>query len=186
MDDHVDPAGFNASPPFAPIAHALAPDGYWAAKRLARISLQDVAAAVHEARMFDPTARMYLLRTLIKRRQAIVAYWYSQVSPCELERASHNVLVLRDEAVARAVKQVSETRYSVDVLDDEGSVLTDITRIQLTSAQFAVLIPPELASGRDRLVVRLHAKTRGKRRQRPCYVHVVPSAQGLRVIGIQH
>jgi hypothetical protein len=186
IDDHVNPAGFNASPPFAPITHALAPDGYWAAKRIARISLRDVVAAVHEARMLDPTARTYLLRTLIKRTQAIVAYWYSQVSPCELKRVSHNVLVMRDEAVARAVTQVSDTHYAVEVLDDRGNVLTDVTRFQLPSAQFAVLIPPELASGRDRLVVRLQAKTRGKPRPRPCYVHVVPSAHGLRVIGIRH
>ena len=186
FDESVDPGGYRASPPYAPIDHALPPDGYWAAKRIAAMPLRTFVAAVHEARILDPTARLHLVRGLVQRRQRIVQYWYAQVTPCEVERVLGRIIVLRDEAVSRAVTQVSDTHYRIQVLDEEGEPLTAASELSLSSAEFAVEVPEPLMSGHNRLVVLLQAEVNGKPRPRACRVHVQPIRGTLVVRGIRH
>jgi len=188
IDEDVDPGGFKASPPYAPISHFQSADGYWAAKRIAAVPLKTIIQAVHAARIFDATARIELVRLIVARRQRVVAYWYGQVTPAEVQRVRGSIIVLRDEAVSRAVSHVGEVRYHVTVLDEDGDELTGTRIIELTAAEFAVEIPQELlrVPGRDRLVLRLRAEVNGKLRPRACHVQLRPFPSGVRVIGIRH
>lgn len=186
IDENVDAAGFEASPPYGPISFFQDADGYWAAKRIAAIPLATIVDAVESARIHDSSARLALVRLIVARRQAVVAHWYAQVSPVEVERIQDRIVVLRDESVSRAVSDVARTRYHVTILEEEGSALSATRVLDLHASEFAIVIPQELLADRDRLVVRLHAEVNGKKRPRACYVHLRPLPGTVRVVGIRH
>lgn len=188
MDEKVDAAGFKASPPYGPISYFQDADGYWAAKRIAAIPLATIIDAVESAHIRDSSARLAIVRLIVARRQAVVAHWYAQVSPVEVERIQDRIVVLRDESVSRAVSDVAGTRYHVTILDEQGVALSETRVLDLHASEFAIVIPRELLAdrGRDRLVVRLHAEVNGKKRPRACYVHLRPLPGAVRVVGIRH
>jgi hypothetical protein len=188
IDEKVDAAGFKASPPYGPISFFQDADGYWAAKRIAAIPLATIIDAVESAHIHDSSARLALVRLIVARRQAVVAHWYAQVSPVEVERVRDRIVVLRDESVSRAVSDVARTRYHVTILDEDGSALSATLVLELHASEFAIVIPEELLADRDRdrLVVRLHAEVNRKKRPRACYVHLRPLPGTVRVVGIRH
>lgn len=187
MGESVNAGEFKASPPYAPIVHCQAADGYWAAKRIAAIRLKTIVESVYAARIMDSTARVRLVQLLVARRQAVVRYWYGQVTPAEVARVSGATVVFRDEALRCALDEVGDTRYRITVLDGDGRELTSTKVLELPAAEFAVEVPGELVGGaRDRLILRLHAEVRGDLRPRAVYVHLRPGPFGVRVIGIRH
>lgn len=188
MGEDVSPGTFKASPPYAPIGHFQASDGYWAAKRIAAIPLKQIVSAVHAARILDSSARRELLRLIVARRQRVVAYWYGQVTPVEVQRVRDRVLVLRDESVFRAVNPAGKVRYHVTVLDEDGDELTQPTVVAFGSAEFAVEVPDALVRDpyRDRLVLRLHAQVQDEMLPRACHVHLRPLRNAVRVVGVRH
>ena len=188
LSEDVSPGTFKASPTYAPISHFQPTDGYWAAKRMARIPLKQIVGAVHAARILDSSARLELVRLIVARRQRVVAYWYGRVTPVEVQRVHERIVVLRDEAVFRGVHAAGDVRYYVSVVDEDGDALTKPKLLSLTDAEFAVEVPAQLLRDRerDRLVLKLHAQVDGKRLPRACHVHLRPLTNAVRVIGIRH
>jgi hypothetical protein len=56
-------------------------DAFWAARIVARFTDEMVAAVVAKAQYSDPRATEYMTRTLITRRDKVVATWLNQVCP---------------------------------------------------------------------------------------------------------
>jgi hypothetical protein len=56
-------------------------DAFWAARIVAAVSDEAIAAVVRKARYSDPAADDYLTRTLIERRDKVVARWLTGVNP---------------------------------------------------------------------------------------------------------
>jgi hypothetical protein len=56
-------------------------DAFWAARIVARFTDDMVAAVVGKAQYSDPRATEYMTRTLITRRDKVVATWLNQVCP---------------------------------------------------------------------------------------------------------
>lgn len=58
-------------------------DDFWAASVLARVTPEHVKAAVLAARMSDPASAEYLEKTLLQRREKILRYGLSRVTPLD-------------------------------------------------------------------------------------------------------
>jgi hypothetical protein len=56
-------------------------DAFWAARIVARFSDEMIGAVVQKAQYTDPRATEYMTRTLIARRDKVVAAWLNQVCP---------------------------------------------------------------------------------------------------------
>jgi hypothetical protein len=56
-------------------------DAFWAARIVSKFSDQAIRSVVEKAKYSDPAATDYLTKTLISRRDKVVAAWMNQVCP---------------------------------------------------------------------------------------------------------
>jgi len=186
FDENVDPADFTTSPPYAPMTHVRAADGYWAAKRIASIPTKTIVQAVRHARIHDPSAEKKLIDVLLQRRHAVVKFWYSQVTPAEMVHIEARKVTLRDEAISRGLIPPTSVQYHGEIVDDSGVVQSRIPRFEPATESFEIQIPRKVAETNDRIVLRLQVEVDGKRAPRVCEMHFRPVAHSLRLLGIQH
>jgi hypothetical protein len=69
--------------PIPPFQNATDRDGFWAAKIMARLTGEQIAGIVKEARYSDPRAESHVTRTLIERRNKIRDHWFSVMNPLD-------------------------------------------------------------------------------------------------------
>lgn len=181
----LDPKLFSPPDPYEPIERILPADGYWAAKRLARLSRRVLVAAVRAADLDDPVAGAQLVDTLDARRRILMAHWYSQVSPLELLGMRRGDLLVIDRAIADGVTKASGSMYAIDFLDEEGEKIADSQKWRASGSRFRVAMP-EAVREKDYWVVRIVAERGGKPSPRAFEVHGV-SGEGMgRVVGVRH
>jgi hypothetical protein len=185
FDDEVDAAGFSAPQPFEPMDRTLAADGYWAAKRIASLSHDAIAAAVGAGGIDDPEARAYVISTLEARRRNVVRYWYGRVTPLEVERSSSDEVVVRDRGIADGIADAAATSYEVAFLDPSGRELAPRARWRPPGPRFRIPIPPE-ARPAPYLVVNVVASRDGAAAPRGFEVHLVARAGGREIVGVRH
>jgi len=89
--------------------HARADDKFWAARKLASMSTELIAAAVRTGDFGDPEAEAFLVRTLAQRRDAILRAYLAGVNPIANPQLDNGVMtftnVAVDADVARAPRQ---------------------------------------------------------------------------------
>src|SRR6266542_1103370 len=81
FDSDVDPGGFAPPLPYEPADRLQAPDGYWAAKRIAPLSSAHIALAIEAGKISDRRAHKAIQAALEARRKKVLAYWFDRVSP---------------------------------------------------------------------------------------------------------
>jgi len=81
--EEFDPARWKPNWPNAAFTRVKVRDGYWGAKLVASFSDEQIRAAVGAAKLPDRFASDQLTRILIGRRDRVVQYWYSLVTPIE-------------------------------------------------------------------------------------------------------
>lgn len=176
-------ARYELGHPYEPVDRLLPSDGYWIAKRLAKIPSELIQGSVGAARFSDPELARHVLRALEARRRTLVGYWFSQVTPCELEALSGRTLVLADQALREGVESSSSTHYDVQFLGDDGKALSPPRRLPPTLDEVEIQLP-ELE--RRYVVVRVTAVRRGKPAPRAAELHLVSDGGALRMVGIRH
>lgn len=89
--DLFDPARWVPNYPNPAFEKMTPRDAYWGARLVTAFTDEQIRAIVETARLTDPEARAYLIRTLIARRDEIGRYWFARVNPLDrfrLEAAS--------------------------------------------------------------------------------------------------
>jgi hypothetical protein len=74
-------------------------DKFWAAQRLAAMSLGMIQAAVREGQFGDPAAEAFLVRALAERRDAIVRAYLPAINPISDPALGDGLLTFRNAAV---------------------------------------------------------------------------------------
>jgi hypothetical protein len=69
--------------PNAAFRRMNAEDAFWGARIVSRFDDAAVRAIVETGELDDPEAEEYLVRTLIERRDKIVAHWFAQLAPLD-------------------------------------------------------------------------------------------------------
>ena len=115
-------------------------DAYWGTKIVASFTDEDISALVSTGQLSNPNAEAYLIKTLIERRDKIVAYWFGKMNPVDrfeitmgLDAAEFRFV---DLAVEAGVVNPDESSYLVDVRrdseeDSQQSVITYPLTIKL-------------------------------------------------------
>lgn len=181
----VDPSTFAPPDPYEPIERILPADGYWAAKRIARLPRRLIAQAVRAAKIENPAAAAYLVETLEARKKVIVAHWYEKVSPLEVEGIRGGDLLIGDRAIADGIARAETSAYSIEFFDEEGSRVAKTQKWQASGRRFRLPISPS-ARSIDYLVVRIVAKREGRSSPRAFEVHLVQRDGKAKVVGVRH
>jgi hypothetical protein len=76
-----DPARWRPVYPNPAFENMRPEDAFWAARVLARLSPEAIAAVVAKARYSDPAATAYVTKTLVERREKVLRTWLTGVNP---------------------------------------------------------------------------------------------------------
>ncbi len=79
--ERFDPLKWKAEYPNPAFANMRPDDGFWAARIVSKFSDQAIRAVVEKAEYSDPAATDYMTKTIIARRDKVVATWINQVCP---------------------------------------------------------------------------------------------------------
>jgi hypothetical protein len=79
--DRFDPLNWKPEYPNSAFDNMRPDDAFWAARIVSKFSDESIRAVVEKAKYSDPAATEFLTRTLITRRDKVVAAWINQVCP---------------------------------------------------------------------------------------------------------
>lgn len=156
--DLFEPLKWKEAYPFEPIRKARPDDCYWAAKIVAELTREQLAALVSAANYPEPEAADYVLETLLKRRQKIIDAHFGTVSPVEFAKLDGDTLHLVDLGKVFGTG-FAKTRYRIRRLSDSGKQMGSDVWVEGTENEhFTVPINPsaiERTSGYLRVSVQV-------------------------------
>jgi len=98
--ERFDPLAWKPEYPNAAFANMRPDDAFWAARIVSRFSDTAIRAVVEKARYTEPAATEYLTKTIIARRDKVVAAWINQVCPVvDPTLSTDGTLTFRNAAV---------------------------------------------------------------------------------------
>lgn len=122
-------------------------DAFWAAKIVERFSDETIRALVRTGKLEDPGAENYLVRTLLKRRDKIVRFYFSQLNPLDRFEISPNQdsLAFENLGLQAGLSGAASYEHQWFSLDNDAASLKAITKIQ-SADRPALSIPGSDAS----------------------------------------
>ena len=118
-------------PPFAPHDRMRADDGYWIAKRLARLDERTLDEAIEAGRLTEWRARRYVRSAIELRRREVVRALYQRVTPVDVVEVRRGMLKLID-------REGGKQRYRVEVTDPSGERMGLPRILTARSARFGI------------------------------------------------
>jgi hypothetical protein len=122
-----DPEKWTPNHEIAPFANRLPDDTFWAAKKLAAFTNEDIAALVSAGQYSDRRASAWIAKSLIERRSRILRTYYEKVLPLDNFQIENDQLTFDD--LERREGFVSSRTYTVRwlELDNEKEVLSRLS-----------------------------------------------------------
>ncbi len=181
-------------------------DGYWGAKIVGAFSDGHIRAAVSEGGLPTPEAEHHLVEILKARRDKIVAYWYSKVTPIENVSArwiqasdsdsAKLVITFDDLGTAAGLSTSQPVRYHwkfKDVyLDVEAAGTSTAGSGERQSLQVTFQAKgdrlPGVDSGKATATLRIDVERNGERVKRDAAITLrwEGPERGYRVVGLKH
>jgi hypothetical protein len=100
--DRFDPRKWRPQTPTEAYMEMRDDDAFWAARRIAAFTDDQIRAAVHTGEFSDPAAEKYLGDVLIKRRNKIAAVYLTAVTPVVAPRLEENHRLTFENAAVQA------------------------------------------------------------------------------------
>jgi len=144
--DYPNPAFDNARPD----------DAFWAARRVAAFSDDVIGALVESAGYSDARASRYLVDTLVRRRDKVVARWLNGVLPLVDCAVAHATLVCRNTAVEHRVANPPRSYRTRWFRLDNDSGTTTALGDEMSTADARIPMPPDLQAS-DYVVAEIRA-----------------------------
>ncbi len=154
---YFDPLQWKEAYPFAPIQRAQADDCYWAAKIIAALTREHLAALIEAADYPEPGAAEYVLETLMQRRQKVIDAYFGTVSPIEYISLDNSALRLEDFG-KKYQSKIPKTSYEINFYNDGKNMIAPTLRLEETAEAFSVPLTTEMlrkARGYLRVTVRV-------------------------------
>jgi hypothetical protein len=135
-------------------------DAFWAARIVSRFDDEAIAAAVSTGQYDDPEAERYVVKTLIARRDKIVAEYFTRLNPLDEFRVEASLdgpgrLVFENLGVRAGLGEADGYEVAWFELDNESGRLSELSApAQITDPSIAV---PE--SDAEFLVVRIGTRS---------------------------
>jgi hypothetical protein len=184
----VDPSSFAPPLPYEPADRLLAPDGYWAAKRILALSSAHLALAIAAGGISDPKTQQAMAVALEARRRKVASYWLARVTPLELLSVVRTKVALRDEAVQNGLVAPNVTDYRVVFLNGDGEPVDVALALHPHGSVVEFALPERaIAPARDYLIVRVTARRNGRLLPRVFELHLnLTQPGGPAVVGVRH
>lgn len=111
-----DPGAWYPTYPNPAFEHTTLRDAFWGAKIVMAFKDEDIRAVVETARMSNPAAKEYLIKTIIERRDKVGRYWFARINPLDkfrFERDRTGILTLNfnDLAVDGNLENAKDAKY---------------------------------------------------------------------------
>jgi hypothetical protein len=174
---------FSLGHPWEPGDRLTAPDRYWMARRLMQISSGLLRLAVAEAKLEPPVAE-HVVTALESRRRKLASAWMREVTPLQPRSLQNDLLAFGDEAIAHGFAGEGETRYRVELIDDEGDAITHPFFARPRAGKLELDLPGA-ALVRNYFVVRVLAYRGGGSAPRAFEAHFA-TAGSARIVGVRH
>ena len=183
--EHFDPARWRPQFPWTPFHRRDRYDGFWGAKIVARFTAELIRAAVSAGEYSDPRAVDYLCRTLARRRDKIVAYWFGLVTPLDRFEVDGDALCFTDLALHYGLSQTPQPSYRISAYDYDGQRMAgQITARPDPSGRICAPAHP-VGKKRDSYTIVKIVPRRDGASARPVEAHLARNPAGrLRVIGL--
>jgi hypothetical protein len=146
--ERFDPLEWKPEYPNAAFENMRPDDGFWAARIVSRFSDAAIRVVVEKAAYSDRAATDYITKTIIARRDKVVAAWINQVCPVvDATLSADGALTFRNAAVdakaATAPAQYELTWFRFDNTTDQRTAVGEPTVTTSASAR----VPDGLMSG---------------------------------------
>jgi len=123
--DHFDPMGFSPQTPMLRWARAQPADLGWMARRLARLGIEHVRAAVRQGKLTNPAEEARLVEILMGRRERILRASFSRSSPlADLAMIGKERLCAVDLGVTTGLSKPAAVSYSLELRQGADSELS--------------------------------------------------------------
>lgn len=170
-----DPGTWKSNMPHHAFDDRTAGDAYWAAKIVASFTDDQIRAAVAEGHLPDPGAEDYLVKTIAERRDRIVDYWYSRVSPLERIDVEGGALTFTDLAVGGGARS-----YAYRVVR-RGGGRKRVASGEISGPRLELPAPDDCPQGCS-----VFLAVSSGRGAKPVRVELDSGPQGFRVASIRH
>ncbi|MEZ4221438.1 MAG: hypothetical protein R3B13_10975 [Polyangiaceae bacterium] len=176
--------GHQLQMPFDPTDYLLPGDGYWLAKRLAKVSDAFIARCVDEGHLPDEALARHLRVALTTRRDQLMARAMNAVTPLEVANLTPELLSFVDNAAETGSASRAGSVYHVTFLDDLGDPLMQTTSLSDALGDIDIALPEALRH-RDYTVIRMQVERSGKKAP-AMELHLASKDQVPHVVGIRH
>jgi hypothetical protein len=179
-----DPSAWKPRIPNAAFLRSRPDDRFWAARRLALMTDDLIAAAVRSGRFGDEEGERILIRTLIERRDAILRAYLPAVNPIVDPVLSDGRLRFRNAAVdARVAEPPQGYKAAWGRFDNTTG---ESTAIQETSGSGPELQAPPGLPTRDGAFVRVDVTATGARAEweKPVELYFRRTGGGWKLVGL--
>jgi hypothetical protein len=165
-------------------------DDFWGAKLMARLTPEQIRAAVETGRFSDPRAVDYLTRTLVARQRKTVAYAFGRVAPLDnfsaglagdaRDGAGNAAVCFDDLAIRNDLAAAANTDYVFSRFDAGGRRLAPPAPVAASSERTC---SPAFALDDYEIV---EVEVRRPSYAGKLYVHLAPNPydRGPRVVGL--
>ncbi|MEM6367041.1 MAG: hypothetical protein AAF851_01955 [Myxococcota bacterium] len=171
-----DPAGWRPGYPNPAFERATERDAAWMARIIARLTPAHFEAMVERAHLSQVEhMEAEVLRILLSRRQAVLERYLTHVSPLTWPRLEEGRLCLQDLATRTGLVPQSERKLQAKLHQESGVRALALT---LDPEDWVCVALPEL----DEYGV---VDVQGRPEKGPARVHLSPSPEGLKVVGLE-
>lgn len=105
--------------PLPPFENMTLRDAFWGAKQVMSFSDEDIRAIVETGQYSNPEAEVYIVNTLMERRDKIGRYWFSKMNPLDkfsIKVQDNNLrLTFEDLSVSSGLVDAGDHSYQVAV-----------------------------------------------------------------------
>jgi len=178
--DFFQPEKWKPEYPNAAFQRMLPDDAFWAAKVVAHFSDEAIRAIVHRGDYLDPEAERFLADTIIRRRDKVVARYFTQINPLDSFRVVGSRLEFRNLGVERGLAAAEAYQYEWFQFDNDTSALTPLTDGEAEEPKL-----PIPASDEPYLMVRIRTRSDTVPRWRNAVDVYLRRGEGTTVVGIE-
>jgi hypothetical protein len=138
--ERFDPLAWKPEYPNAAFDNMRPDDAFWGARIVSKFSDEAIRAIVEKARYSDPAATDYMTKTIVARRNKVVAAWINQVCPIvDAALSQQGTLTFRNAAVdaraATAPAQYTLRWFRFDNAADQRSPVGDAMNVTGATAR---------------------------------------------------
>jgi hypothetical protein len=175
-----DPETWKPVRPYEPIRHSLPDDNYWAAKILASLQREQLAALIDAAGYPSPGAAAYILDTLLERRDKTVAHHFARVSAVDAMGIEQDTLNLRN-------RHAGSTAFGVHFHSANDRQISETLRLEPLGGKLAVPeISRRLEAAGGYLIVEVLAYHGNEPAPRSAQFHIRDHGGRPRLVGVVH